>query len=143
MPATAPQRATLVTSRRLAIARRPTRRGERPVALVRLSGVSVGFGAAPLLDGVEVQIERGERVCLVGRNGSGKSTLLRVIAGELEVDDGVVQRMPELRVGTLPQEVPAGMGGKVFAVAASGLGELGELLARHQTLSQRLASGDQ
>ncbi|NLO79181.1 MAG: ATP-binding cassette domain-containing protein [Xanthomonadaceae bacterium] len=113
------------------------------MALVRLSGVSVGFGAAPLLDGVEFQIERGERVCLVGRNGSGKSTLLRVIAGELEVDDGVVQRMPELRVGTLPQEVPAGMGGKVFAVAASGLGELGELLARHQTLSQRLASGDQ
>ena len=112
------------------------------MALKRLMGVSVSFGAAPLLDGVDFQIDRGERVCLLGRNGSGKSTLLKVVAGELVPDDGVIHNAPGLRVGALPQDVPPGLEGSVFSVAASGLGDLGSLLSRHQALSRRLAAGD-
>ena len=60
------------------------------MAIVSLLDVSLSFGGAPLLDRVNLQIDRGERVCLVGRNGAGKSTLMKVIAGELKPDSGKV-----------------------------------------------------
>jgi ATP-binding cassette subfamily F protein uup len=87
------------------------------MALVSLLDVSLSFGGAPLLDRVNLQIERGDRVCLVGRNGAGKSTLMKVIAGELLPDEGQVIRSPaDLAMATLRQEVPAGVQGKVRAV---------------------------
>ena len=110
--------------------------------LVQLLGVSVGFGAAPLLDRVDLRIDRGERVCLVGRNGSGKSTLLKVLNGELTPDEGSVQFAGGATVAALPQEVPVGLSGSVFDVVAGGLGEVGSLLGRYQALSQRLAAGE-
>ena len=64
------------------------------MALVSLLDVSLSFGGAPLLDRVNLQLERGERVCLVGRNGAGKSTLMKVIAGELVPDEGQIFRSP-------------------------------------------------
>ena len=58
------------------------------MALLSLRDVSLAFGGPRLLDQVDWQIERGERVCLLGRNGEGKSTLLRLIEGQLEPDEG-------------------------------------------------------
>ena len=58
------------------------------MALVRLRRVQLGFGGPPLLDGLSLSIADGERVCLLGRNGAGKSTLMKLIAGELQPDDG-------------------------------------------------------
>ncbi|MDH3391906.1 MAG: ATP-binding cassette domain-containing protein, partial [Desulfobulbaceae bacterium] len=52
------------------------------MALISLQNVSLSFGGLPVLDGISMQIEAGERVCLVGRNGEGKSSLMRLIAGE-------------------------------------------------------------
>ncbi len=86
------------------------------MALVSLLDVSLSFGGAPLLDRVNLQIDRGERVCLVGRNGAGKSTLMKVIAGELKPDEGQVFRQPEAVFSTLRQEVPAGLTGTVQSV---------------------------
>jgi ATP-binding cassette subfamily F protein uup len=86
------------------------------MALVSLLDVSLSFGGAPLLDRVNLQIERGERVCLVGRNGAGKSTLMKVISGELKPDLGQVFRQPGAVFSTLRQEVPAGVGGTVRTV---------------------------
>jgi len=87
------------------------------MAIVSLLDVSLSFGGAPLLDRVNMQIERGERVCLVGRNGAGKSTLMKVIAGDVQPDEGRVFRSPpDAIVSTLPQEVPAGIGGTVMQV---------------------------
>jgi len=56
------------------------------VALVSLQSVNVSFGGPLLLEGVDLSIDRGERVCLVGRNGTGKSTILRLITGEVKPD---------------------------------------------------------
>ena len=53
------------------------------MALVGMQDVSVGFGGEPLLEHVDLQIEPGERICLLGRNGVGKSTLIKLITGEL------------------------------------------------------------
>ncbi|MBI4626705.1 MAG: ATP-binding cassette domain-containing protein [Verrucomicrobia bacterium] len=86
------------------------------MALVSLLDVSLSFGGAPLLDRVNLQLDRGERVCLVGRNGAGKSTLMKVIAGELNPDDGQVFRQAGAVFSTLRQEVPAGLTGTVQTV---------------------------
>jgi ATP-binding cassette subfamily F protein uup len=69
-----------------------------------LREVRLGFGGAPLFDGVSVAIGRGDRTCLVGRNGSGKSTLLKALAGVVEPDSGERFMQPGLRLGWLPQD---------------------------------------
>ncbi|MBI5587384.1 MAG: ATP-binding cassette domain-containing protein, partial [Deltaproteobacteria bacterium] len=53
------------------------------MALINLRGVRLAFGGPLILDNIDLQIEKNERVCLVGRNGEGKSTLMKVISGEL------------------------------------------------------------
>src|SRR5688572_15093407 len=87
------------------------------MAIVSLLDVRLSFGGAPLLDRVNLQIERGERVCLVGRNGAGTCTLMKVIAGELQPDVGQVTRSPlDAVIATLRQEVPVGLTGSVQQV---------------------------
>src|SRR6185295_16850003 len=68
----------------------------RRMPLVSLERVSIAFGHLPLLDDMSLQIDRRERVALIGRNGSGKSTLLKIVAGEVEADAGIVWREPAL-----------------------------------------------
>ena len=91
------------------------------MALLSLRGVSLAFGGPRLLDQVDLQIEPGERLCLLGRNGEGKSTLLRLIRGEIEPDEGTITRQQGLRITRLPQDVPAGHGGSVADEVAQGL----------------------
>ena len=109
--------------------------------LITLRNVSVNFGGPPLLDGVELAIERGERLCLVGRNGAGKSTLMKVLADEIQADDGSIERGQGLRVARLVQEVPHDTEGDTFDVVASGLGGIGELIAEYHHVSHNLAEG--
>ena len=66
--------------------------------LLRLNNVSLAFGHRALLDGVNLEMFRGERVCLVGRNGEGKSSLLRILSGEVIPDDGELWVRPTARV---------------------------------------------
>ena len=96
------------------------------MALVSMRGVSVAFGGPTLLDRVDWQVERGERVGLVGRNGAGKLTLMRLLHGDLKPDDGEVIRPQGVRIARLPQEVPEGRGGSVFDEVAAGLDEAGD-----------------
>ncbi|OIO88923.1 MAG: ABC transporter ATP-binding protein [Anaerolineae bacterium CG2_30_64_16] len=91
------------------------------MALLNMRDVSVGFGGALVLEGVSLQIERGERVGLLGRNGVGKTTLLRIIAGELAPDEGTIVRQQGLRVASLAQAVPQGLSGAVAEIVAGGL----------------------
>ena len=115
----------------------------RPMSLLRLSDVHIAFGAKPLLDGASLALERGERVALVGRNGEGKSTLLKLVAGSLKPDAGEIVREANLRVAALPQAVPAGFEGTVYAAVAAGLEEAGRLLADyHETLAELSAGRD-
>lgn len=110
--------------------------------LLTLKDVSLAFGDVPLLAQVDLQIEPGERICLLGRNGTGKSTLLRVLAGETAIDDGEIWRRPGLRMASLAQEVPAGEARSVFEVVAGGLEELGQLLGEYHRLALRLEQGE-
>jgi ATP-binding cassette subfamily F protein uup len=80
------------------------------MSLLSLRGLQFTFGGEPLIDGIDLEIERGERIGLLGRNGTGKSTLMRLMAGELDADNGEVLRDPNLTVARLVQDVPADSG---------------------------------
>ncbi len=112
------------------------------MALVSLQEVRIAFGGPELLDGVTLQIERGERVCLVGRNGAGKSTLMKIVGGELTPDSGEVIRARSARVASLEQEVPRGLSGTVFDVVSEGLGGIVDLLSEYRSLGHSLGSSD-
>ncbi|MBS0591740.1 MAG: ATP-binding cassette domain-containing protein [Proteobacteria bacterium] len=104
------------------------------MSLIQIQRVDFSVGGPLLLDKVDLAIDAGERICIVGRNGAGKSTLLRLIAGELKPDDGEVRVQGGVRVAKLAQEVPQHVSGSVFDVVAAGLGDLGALLARYHHL---------
>lgn len=111
--------------------------------LLTLRDVGIDHGSTPLIEHAELRLERGERVCLVGRNGAGKTTLLRLLAGELQPDHGEVHRAAGLRVGYLPQDAELDLEGSVFDVVAAGLGELGALLTEFHHVSLQLATGEE
>ena len=69
-----------------------------------LKNIRLAFGDNKLFADVELYINRGDKICLVGRNGSGKSTLLKVIAGVIEPDDGEIFMQPGTKVAYMPQE---------------------------------------
>src|SRR5687767_663041 len=94
--------------------------------LVSLDHVSIAYGHLPLLDDASVQIEQGERICVIGRNGTGKSTLLQIVGGEVAPDTGSVWRQPGLRIGRLAQDAPLQDARPVFDVVSEGLGNLGD-----------------
>ena len=102
--------------------------------LIQLQRLDYSVGGPLLLEHVDLAIEPGERVCVVGRNGEGKSTLLRLLGGEIKPDDGEVRVQGGVRVARLAQEVPQDTAGDVFDVVAAGLGELGALLAEYHHL---------
>ena len=105
-----------------------------------MRNVSWGFADPPLLENISWQIERGERVCLLGRNGVGKSTLLKFLHGEMAPDKGEVWRQKGVTVSALQQEVPEGFVGTVFDVVAEGLGEKGRAFAEYRALRGRPSS---
>src|SRR5262245_25298898 len=90
--------------------------------LVQLTGIALTFGGTPLLEGVELSVLAGERVCLVGRNGSGKSTLLKIAAGLGEPAAGERFAQPGASVGHLAQEPDLSAYPTTLAYVESGLG---------------------
>lgn len=105
------------------------------MSLLRLQRVSLHYGEQILLDQADLQIARGERVCLVGRNGVGKSTLLRVIEGEIKPDGGEVVLHPSLRIARLEQEPRRVAGRTVYEEVASGLDTVAQLLIDYHALT--------
>jgi ATP-binding cassette subfamily F protein uup len=93
-----------------------------PPPLVQLTDIALTFGGTPLLEGAELSVSAGERVCLVGRNGSGKSTLLRIAAGLVEADSGERFVQPGAAVRYLPQEPDLSAFDTTLAYVESGLG---------------------
>ena len=111
--------------------------------LITVNAVDYSVGGPLLLENVDLAIDAGERIALIGRNGAGKSTLMRLLSGELKPDDGDIRREGAVRVSRLEQEVPAGAAGTVFDVVAEGMGELGTWLAEFHHLSMpRVFDGD-
>lgn len=107
--------------------------------LVRLSNAQLAFGTDPILNNVDVQINAGERICIVGRNGAGKSSLLKVISGDLTLDDGKVQFVNEVTVARLEQDPPRGQSGTVYEFVCQGLEDAIKLVEKFNALSMEVA----
>ena len=88
------------------------------MALITLRDITLAFGGPPLFDGITLQIEPGDRLCLLGRNGSGKSTLMKLISGELLPEGGELIRQQGLKVALVSQEIPQDISGTVFETVA-------------------------
>jgi ABC transport system ATP-binding/permease protein len=106
--------------------------------LLTLDNLSLAFGHLPLFDNASLQVDAGERIALIGRNGSGKSTLLKAISGDVPPDGGSIWRAPALRVSRLDQDVPLVGERTVFEEVASGLGDLGALVAEYHRVVTHL-----
>jgi len=111
--------------------------------ILKLDDIFLTFGGAPLLAGVNMQIEPGDRVCLVGRNGSGKSTLLKMAAGLAEPQSGEVYRHPSSTVRYLNQAPDFEGFSTVEAYAAAGLGPSDDPYRVTYLLEHLGLSGDQ
>src|SRR6202453_199391 len=89
--------------------------------LLQLRQLTLKYGAAPLLDQIDFQVDAGERVCLLGRNGAGKTSLMRIITGEETPNSGELILPDASKVARLIQEIPDDITGTVMEVMHTGL----------------------
>ena len=108
--------------------------------LLRLEKANLAYGHKPLLENADLEIFRGERVCLLGRNGEGKTSMMRLLAGEVQPDDGKYWLRPGLRVSQLSQEADLDSDDIVFDVVAEGLPGLARLLSDYHAAAMHMAS---
>ncbi|MEU3456283.1 ribosomal protection-like ABC-F family protein [Micromonospora sp. NPDC006766] len=109
--------------------------------MLKAVSVSKSYDTEPLFTDLDLIVNAGDRVGLVGPNGVGKSTLLRVLTGEEPPSSGHVERAPGTTVGYFAQQVPD-PDSTVGEFLAAGLGELHPLAATLRELERRLAAGD-
>jgi ABC transport system ATP-binding/permease protein len=108
------------------------------MALISLQEVNLAFSGPLIFDCLNLQVEPGERIALLGRNGAGKTTLMKVMAGQQQVDEGKLIVQKGIQIAFLPQEVAAEITGTVFEIVLSGLGKRADLLTQHHQLTHRL-----
>ncbi|QJR14921.1 ATP-binding cassette domain-containing protein [Usitatibacter palustris] len=89
--------------------------------VLQLSEVCLAYGHVALLDHVDLVVEEGERIGLIGRNGTGKSSLLKIVTGQAAADDGRVWVSPDTRVVSVAQEPALEPGDTVYDAAAAPL----------------------
>lgn len=105
--------------------------------VLSLKNISLSFGHHKILDGLNLDISKGQRLCLIGRNGAGKSSLLKVVSNEILPDGGDRIVHNNAVIASLKQEVPIGTHGTIFAIVMQGFGTLGDtLLAYHNLIAQ-------
>ncbi|GGB90160.1 ABC transporter ATP-binding protein [Marinobacterium zhoushanense] len=107
------------------------------MSLIKFDELCVSFGTRALLDHVNLQLEAGERVALVGLNGAGKSTLLKVVSGYQQPDSGVYWKDPAIRIAELSQMLPAADERMVRDVVMAGISEVVALREQYDVLVQR------
>ncbi len=108
--------------------------------LIQLSEACLAYGHVPLLDRVDLVVEPGERIGLIGRNGTGKSSLLRLIDGSAAADDGKFWRAPELKLARVAQEPEFRSDISVFEAVAEGLGAATQLVLDYHAAAHALTA---
>jgi ATP-binding cassette subfamily F protein uup len=107
------------------------------LSVLTLSDVSLTYGTDVILDGADLAVQAGDRICLSGRNGSGKSTLMNVMLGNVVADGGNVWRQSGLRFAALEQSLPSREDQTIFASVAGAFAEVGQLLADYDEAAGR------
>ena len=113
------------------------------MSLIKIEKAHLSYGLQVLLDDVDLTIEKGQRLCLIGRNGAGKSSLMKVIAGDVDLDKGEVIRQSGIVIARLEQDLPEPDDQLVFDCVASSFAGVGQLLADYHALSIQTELTDQ
>jgi len=113
------------------------------MSLIRLENVSKSFAGEPVLDGVNLRIEEGEHIAIIGRNGTGKSTIFKIITGELEPESGLVDRMRRVRIASLAQIHDVNNEATIFDIVLHSFDEFLTLERQLGVLEERMGNGDE
>jgi ATP-binding cassette subfamily F protein uup len=105
------------------------------MSLIKIEKAHLSYGLQVLLDEVDLTIEKGQRLCLIGRNGAGKSSLMKVISGDVDLDKGDVIRQSGIVIARLEQDLPEPDDQRVFDCVANGFPGVGQLLADYHALA--------
>lgn len=113
------------------------------MSLVRLENVSKSFAGADVLESVNLRIEAGEKIGLIGRNGTGKSTIFRLITDEMPADKGTIERMKRVRFACLAQLHKTDPTATLHGIVLDYFGELIGQERELQRLEECMAAGDE
>ena len=105
------------------------------MSLIKIEKAHLSYGLQVLLDEVDLTIEKGQRLCLIGRNGAGKSSLMKIISGDVDLDKGEVIRQSGIVIARLEQDLPEPDDQRVFDSVANGFPGVGQLLADYHALA--------
>ncbi|SMF31134.1 ATP-binding cassette, subfamily F, uup [Alteromonadaceae bacterium Bs31] len=108
--------------------------------LIKLDNAHMHYGEQILFDGLTLQLDRGDRLCILGRNGAGKSTLLKSIQRDVELDEGALWLDDGVKVASLAQELPPADERSIYQFVADGLASLGASLREYDELVAQGAS---
>ncbi|MBN1759176.1 MAG: ATP-binding cassette domain-containing protein [Chitinispirillaceae bacterium] len=110
------------------------------MSLISIHDCTIAYGGPPLLESVNLEIQKGQRISFLGRNGAGKSTFMKILAGLVRPDQGTIVMEPGTRIAYLPQDVPDFSEGTIYETVAAGLGDNGALFARFYRAQRSNAS---
>jgi len=111
------------------------------MSIINIRNLSLAFGDKPLLDHINLTINKNERLCLIGRNGTGKSSLIKVISGSIVADDGEIIIKSGIKIQALNQDVPTDTNGNIFDVVLSGLGNIQKALREYELEIMKINKG--
>jgi ATP-binding cassette subfamily F protein uup len=114
------------------------------MAILSLINVSLDFGAEPLLDEINFSINKGQKICLIGRNGEGKSSLMKLLTGQIPLEHGEIRRHGSAKVAMMEQNVPTNKDNDdIYTLVAKALGDAGQnIIAYHHALNHNLDTID-
>lgn len=110
--------------------------------MLDLTNISLQFGGKYLFKDVNLKINSGDMISLVGANGTGKSSLLKIICGELQPESGKIFRQKRISIGYLPQENVTHSGTSLLEEAKSALTDIIELQGKEGELTDKLSIPD-
>ena len=103
--------------------------------LIRIDNLGLAFGPHVILEQANLQLFKGDRVCLIGRNGAGKSTLMKLVSQQIQPDSGSIWFRPGIRVARLEQELPPADQRTVVEFVSEGLADTAALLDEYNDLA--------
>ena len=114
------------------------------MAILSLLDVSLDFGAEPILDEINFTINKGQKLCLIGRNGEGKSSLMKLLTGQIPLEHGEIRRHGSSKVAMMEQNVPVDKNNNdIYTLVAKALGERGnDIIDYHHALINDLDTLD-
>ncbi len=111
--------------------------------IVAVEQICKEYSAQPVLENIDLQVKRGQKIGLVGANGSGKTTLLRIVAGELEADSGRVMLAKGCKIGYQSQKLVFAHGSTVLEEGLSVFANLAAMEQQLRQLEEQLSEGDE